>query len=171
MFIRITRFHVKVLYYWDQEGKLVNQSFMWCNFLFRLLLKEAFDSERLPRRFHFVFPLCFLWQHASKFQTLIWKIFQHKSFTAKKTDGQNQPQNTWLIEWMAVKKEEENGAPYQEECLKREKGGGGVGKSKKEEGGRREEMERNKTVGRGVEEKARRQGQGWKREGKGGRRQ
>ena len=92
MFIRITRFHVKVPYYWDQECKLVNQSFMWCNFLFRLLLKEAFDSERLPRRFRFVFPLCFLWQHASKFQKLIWKIIQHKSFTAKKTNnGQKKP--------------------------------------------------------------------------------
>ena len=91
-FIRITRFHVKVPYYWDQECKLVNQSFMWCNFLFRLLLKEAFDSERLPRRFRFVFPLCFLWQHASKFQKLIWKIIQHKSFTAKKTNnGQKKP--------------------------------------------------------------------------------
>ena len=89
-FIRITRFHVKAPYYWDQEGKLVSQSFMWCNFLFRLLLKEAFDSERLPRRFRFVFPLCFLWQHASKFQKLIWKIIQHKSFTAEQTNGQNQ---------------------------------------------------------------------------------
>ena len=48
--------------------------------------------------------------------------------------------------------EEENEAPYQEECLKREKGGWegrGVVNSKKEEGGRREEMDRNKTVGRG----------------------
>ena len=35
-----------------------------------------------------------------------------------------------------------------------------MGNSKKEEGGRREEMDRNKTVGRGVEEKAHRQGQG-----------
>ena len=33
-----------------------------------------------------------------------------------------------------------------------------MGNSKKEEGGRREEMDRNKTVGRGVVEKARRQG-------------
>lgn len=72
-FIRITRFHVKVPYNWDQECKLVYQRFMWCNFLFRLPLKEASDSERLPRRFRFVFPLCFLWQHASKSQKLICK--------------------------------------------------------------------------------------------------
>ena len=126
MFIRIPRFHVKVPYYWDQEGKLVNQSFMWCNFLFRLLLKEAFDSERLPRRFRFVFPLCFLWQHASKFQKLIWKITQHKSFTAKKTTDQNQPQKTWLIEWMAVKERgRERGAISRWMLEEIERGGGG----------------------------------------------
>ena len=34
-----------------------------------------------------------------------------------------------------------------------ERGGGGVGNSKKEEGGRREEMDRNKTVGRGWKRK------------------
>ena len=53
----------------------------------------------------------------------------------------------------------ERGAISRRMLEERERGvGGGVGNSKKEEGGRRKEKD--KTVRRGVEEKARRQGQG-----------
>ena len=59
---------------------------------------------------------------------------------------------------MAVKKRgRERGAISRRMLEERERG---VGNSKKEEGGRRKEMDKDKTVRRGVEEKARRQGQG-----------
>ena len=64
---------------------------------------------------------------------------------------------------MAVKERgRERGAISRRMLEERERGvgGGGVGNSKKEEGGRRKEMDKDKTVRRGVEEKARRQGQG-----------
>ena len=58
----------------------------------------------------------------------------------------------------------ERGAISRRMLEERERGvggvGGGVGNSKKEDGGRRKEMDKDKTVRRGVEEKARRQGQG-----------
>ena len=55
---------------------------------------------------------------------------------------------------MAVKERgRERGAILRRMLEEREGGGGGVGNSKKEEGGRREEMDRNKTVGRGWKRK------------------
>ena len=57
---------------------------------------------------------------------------------------------------MAVKERgRERGAISRRMLEERERGwGGGVGNSKKEEGGRRKEMDKDKTVRRGVEEKA-----------------